>query len=88
MQKAIKTDIVKVKELPLSTLVTFTYTGGKFSSSPGVAQHRCVLITEIKDDSVYGIDFTRQGEFRQFKRSKMLNVIIFGALMPVTIISQ
>jgi hypothetical protein len=88
MQKAIKTDIVKVKELPLSTLVTFTYTGGKFSSSPGVAQHRCVLITEIKDDSAYGIDITRQGEFRQFKRNKMQNVIIFGALMPVTIISQ
>lgn len=70
---------VRVGELPV--FVTFTYV-----KADGFESHRAVLVTETTQDYILGADFTRQGEFRRFKKSRIKgSVVVLGTLFPVKI---
>jgi len=72
-----------LRNLQSPVVAHIEYIGGPSSSSPGQLTRRLLLVTATTDTTIEGHDFTRDGEYRRFRRDPIVGAKVLGALLPI-----
>ena len=72
-----------LRNISTPVLAHVRYINGPGSQHPGEQSKRLLLVTNTTDTLIEGNDFSRDGEFRRFRRDHIIGAEILGALLPV-----